>query len=112
MRAASIEEDTEASFVMLASPASEAASRPKKMSKSFAIGRHASSRSGWRVTMSVRVWTRIQRFFTPLRTSAAASSRLLSGWFQKRSSAMNTASPTDARSSTTAPIERSRKERP
>ena len=63
------------------------------MSKSFAIGRHASSRSGWRVTRSVRVWTRIQRFFTPLRMSAAASSRLLSGWFQKRSSAMKTASP-------------------
>ena len=77
MRAASSEAATPASFVTLARPASDAASRPKKMSKSFAIGRQASSRSAWRVTRSVRVCTRSQRLRTPrfrksLRELAAA----------------------------------------
>ena len=45
-----------------ARPALVAASRPKKMSNSRAIGRHASSSSGCRATMSTRVWTSIQFF--------------------------------------------------
>ena len=52
------------------SPSSVAASRPKKMSKSCAIGRHASSSSGCAATRSVRLWTSSQRFRMPRRCSA------------------------------------------
>ena len=60
-------------------PSLEAASRPKKMSKSRAMGRHASSTSALRATRSTRLCTRIHFLRIPRRRSSIASARLRDG---------------------------------
>src|SRR5512137_2138768 len=76
MRTASRLAPNPASLSSWERPASLAASNPKKMSKSFARGRHTSRSSVWREMRSVRVCTKIQRLDTPRLRSASASSRL------------------------------------
>ena len=76
---ASIVRSIVVSFTRPESVSFVAASRPKKMSKSCAIGRHASSSSGWAATMSVRLCTSSHRFRIPRLFSACASSMLRAG---------------------------------
>ena len=69
----------EADFVKPLTPSLVAASSPKKMSKSCATGRRASSSSALRATRSTRLCARIQRLRTPRRRSSFASARLRGG---------------------------------
>ena len=63
------------------------------MSKSLAIGRHASSSSGCRHTRSVRVWTQIHQFLPPRRPATAASPGLPPAWLPKDASPQNHCTP-------------------